>query len=236
MTPDAARNLATLRPRGPACPLCRAPTVGDFAVAHGRRYGACTACGLIHLVAEQRLDPVAERAHYLTHQNDPADPGYRSFLNRLAEPLTAQLSAGAEGLDYGSGPGPTLAVMLREQGFRMRLYDPCFAPDPDVLDHAYDFITCTETAEHFFDPAAEFARLDRMLRPGGWLGIMTEVYRDHQPLAQWRYARDPTHACFYRPETMTWIAGRFGYRMLEPHPTVRLFEKPSTFQPKHADG
>lgn len=217
------------------CPLCRSSTVTDFAVAHGRQYGTCRTCGLIHLVAAQRLDPVAERVHYLTHQNDPADPGYRSFLHRLGEPLVAQLAVGAKGLDYGSGPGPTLSVMLEEQGFRMHLFDPYFAPDASALLQDYDFITCTETVEHFFDPASEFQRLDRMLRPGGWLGIMTEVVHDRTPFEQWRYARDPTHTCFYRPETMTWIAERFGYRMLEPHPTVRLFQKPPAPPPAGAD-
>src|SRR5690606_16571280 len=125
-------------------------------------------------------------------------------------------------LDYGSGPGPALADMLGARGFHVNLYDPFFAPDADALDRRYDFITCTETVEHFFHPADEFERLDGMLRPGGWLGIMTEVYREHVPFAQWRYARDPTHACFYRPETMAWIANHFGFRMLEPSPTVRL--------------
>lgn len=225
MTPPAAADPASAREAWPDCLLCGAAAVGDFTVAHGRRYGACGVCGLIQLAAEQRPDPAAERAHYLTHQNDPADRGYRAFLDRLVKPLVAHLPAGAAGLDYGSGPGPTLSAMLLEQGFRVRLYDPYFAPDAGVLDHRYDFVTCTETVEHFFHPASEFERLDHMLRPGGWLGIMTEIYRDHQPFAQWRYARDPTHTCFYRPESMAWIAERFGYRMVEPHATVRLFEK-----------
>ncbi|MFN2317060.1 MAG: class I SAM-dependent methyltransferase [Gemmatimonadales bacterium] len=217
------------------CLLCRSSTVTDFAVAHGRRYGTCATCGLIQMTREHHLTPAAELAHYHLHQNDPADAGYRAFLNRLGAPLAARLPAGAEGLDYGSGPGPTLSVMLEEQGFRLQLYDPFFAPGIDVLNRTYDFITCTETVEHFFHPADEFDRLDRMLRPGGWLGIMTEVFRDHTPFGQWRYARDPTHTCLYRPETMAWIAERFGYRMREPHPTVRLFQKPLPPPPAGAD-
>jgi 2-polyprenyl-3-methyl-5-hydroxy-6-metoxy-1,4-benzoquinol methylase len=47
------------------------------------------------------------------------------------------------------------------------LFDPLFFPDPEPLGDLYDFITCTETIEHFHRPAEEFARLDRMLRPGG---------------------------------------------------------------------
>lgn len=221
-------------PPWPRCPLCQSPTVRDFAAVHGRRYGACATCGLIALRVEDRPDSTTALAHYGLHQNDPGDAGYRAFLNRLCVPLLAQLPAGARGLDYGSGPGPTLSVMLEEQGFPMRVFDPYFADDTDALGQTYEFITCTETAEHFFDPAGEFERLDRMLRPGGWLGIMTEVYREDQTFAEWRYARDPTHACFYRPETMAWIAERFGYRMMEPHPTVRLFEKPAGRPPGRA--
>ncbi|MCA1789895.1 MAG: class I SAM-dependent methyltransferase [Thioalkalivibrio sp.] len=217
------------------CPLCRSSTMADFAEAHGRTYGECATCGLIAMEANDRPDRATELAQYGLHQNDPADAGYRSFLSRLADPLSAQLTDGAEGLDYGSGPGPTLSVMLKEQGFHLQLYDPFFAPGVDVLNRTYDFITCTETVEHFFSPAAEFERLDRMLRPGGWLGIMTEVYTNRVPFAQWRYARDPTHTCFYRPETMAWIAARFGYWMREPHPTVRLFQKPLTPPPAGAD-
>lgn len=232
---DAAPDPAAVRRHWPACRLCRSSTVTDFAVAHGRRYGTCQTCGLIQLAAEQHPDPAAARAHYLTHHNDPTDAGYRSFLHRLAGPLVAHLPTGAQGLDYGSGPGPTLSAMLEEQGFRVRLFDPIFAPDASALQETYDFITCTETMEHFLHPAGEFERLDRMLRPGGWLAIMTEVYREQTPFTQWRYARDPTHVCFCQSETMTWLAERFGYRMLEPHETVRLFQKPSVFPPEGTD-
>ena len=65
--------------------------------------------------------------------------------------------------------------MLEEQGYRMSLYDPFFAPSPDALERRYDFITCTETVEHFYQPGKEFRRLDRLLRSGGWLGVMTEM-------------------------------------------------------------
>jgi hypothetical protein len=39
----------------------------------------------------------------------------------------------------------------------------------------------------------------------------------------WRYARDPTHVSFYRPETMQWIAARFGRRLERPASSVTLF-------------
>jgi SAM-dependent methyltransferase len=215
-----------MTPDPPACPLCGAARALPFAAVAGRRYFRCGGCGLVFMAAEDRPEASAELAHYGTHENDPADARYRGFLARLAEPLAARLAADAEGLDYGCGPGPALARMLEERGFRMAVYDPFFAPDAAVLERSYDFVTCTETAEHFFDPAEEFARLDGLLRPGGWLGVMTEPLDDARDFAGWRYARDPTHVCFYAEETLRWIAERFGWEMEVRARGVVLFRKP----------
>lgn len=89
---------------------------------------------------------------YDLHRNDPDDGDYRNFLARLVTPLMQRLHPGMEGLDYGYGPGPALAQMLTEAGMRMALYDPFYAPDTAVLNRTYDFVTCTETAEHFRRP------------------------------------------------------------------------------------
>lgn len=95
------------------------------------------------------------------------DAAYRAFLNRAAGPLLERLPPARQGLDFGCGPGPALAIMLREAGHTVALFDPFFYPDPAVLASAYDFITCTEVAEHFHRPAEEFSKLDALLNPGG---------------------------------------------------------------------
>lgn len=146
-------------------------------------------------------------------------------MSRLCDPLLERLPAGVEGLDYGSGPGPTLSFMLAERGFEIAIYDPFFAPDPEALRRSYDFITCTEVVEHFHAPGDELDRLNRLLRPGGWLGVMTELLREGCAFENWHYVRDPTHVCFYRPETMQWIARRYGWTLDVPHPNVALFRK-----------
>lgn len=165
-----------------------------------------------------------ELLHYRTHENDALDARYRAFLARLTDPLVERLPPGAEGLDFGCGPGPALAKMLEERGFRVALYDPFFTPDTSVLGRTYDFVTCTEVIEHFHYPAEEFARLAGLLRSGGWLGVMTEMPKEDPDLPRWRYARDPTHVCFYRPETMVWIAETYGWRLELPRPDVALFQ------------
>jgi len=174
----------------------------------------------------QRPGREAELARYRLHRNSPDDAGYRAFLGRLVEALAPRLQPPMDGLDYGSGPGPTLSRMLEEKGHRVRLYDPFFAPDAAALRRRYDFITCTETVEHFHRPTAELRRLDRLLRPGGWLGIMTGMRRAGRPLRAWWYAQDPTHVCFYERRTMLWIARRHDWRALFPRPDIVLFRKP----------
>ena len=127
-------------------------------------------------------------------------------------PLSARLLPGATGLDFGCGPGPTLSLMLTEQGFPTAIYDPIYANDPEVLQARYDFISCTEAAEHFTAPGLEFSRIFSMINSQGILAIMTKRVIDRQAFAQWHYKIDPTHVCFFSDETFLWLADRFRCR------------------------
>jgi hypothetical protein len=168
---------------------------------------------LTFVPAAQHATPGAERARYETHLNSPEDAGYREFLDRLLAPLAARLAPGARGLDYGSGPGPTASVMMRERGFAMSDYDPFFAPNEEALRKTYAFVTCTEVVEHFRRPAENFKNLDALLEPGGALGVLTGVLEDDAAFPAWWYHNDITHIAFYRPETLAWIARRFGWSL-----------------------
>ena len=171
------------------------------------------------------VEPEREQAEYRLHDNDAAQAGYRRFLTQLAQPLLQRLPPQQHGLDYGCGPGPVLAAMLREAGHSVALYDPFFAPDRAVLNATYDFITCTEVAEHFHTPAAEFRRLDGLLKPGGWLALMTCFQTDDARFAQWHYRRDPTHVVFYREATLRYVAARIGWECEVPVANVALMRK-----------
>lgn len=206
----------------PTCPLCDSPDCAPFAEVDGRCYFRCARCVLTFLDPAQLPTAEEERATYALHENDPNDSGYRTFLSRLTTHLVSRLMAGAHGLDYGCGPGPALARMLEEEGFRMSVYDPVFSPDPSALDGRYDFVTCTEVVEHFHRPGGEFARLAGLLRPGGYIGIMTSWLADDAGFARWHYRRDPTHVCFYKPETFAWIARQCGWTVEFPAPNITL--------------
>ena len=90
----------------------------------------------------------------------------------------------------------------------MDLYDPFFFPNKDIFYKKYDFITCTEAVEHFFDPYKEFNVLDGLLVSGGWLGVMTCFLTDEELFGNWHYRRDPTHVVFYAEKTFEVIASQ----------------------------
>lgn len=166
-----------------------------------------------------------ERAEYDLHQNSPTDPGYRKFLGRLFHPLRERLSPGARGLDFGCGPGPALSVMFAEAGHPMAVYDPFYAPDRSVIDQSYDFITASEVVEHLHRPGEELGRLWSCLKPGGILGLMTQMVIDREAFARWRYRDDMTHVCFFSRETFAWLADRWRAEIIFPQKDVALLCK-----------
>ena len=206
-----------------SCLLCASEEVTPFWQEKRARYWSCAGCGLVFMDPEDRLPLLEERAQYDLHENDPADPRYRSFLSALADPLLSRLSANSSGLDYGCGPGPALAEMIREAGHQVALYDPYYAPFPRALDATYDFVTATEVVEHFHDPEREFRTLFSMIRPGGILGVMTNRLVEREVFAKWHYKNDPTHVCFFAEETMLWLGRRYGADVEVLNSRVTLF-------------
>ena len=192
-----------------ACPLCESSAVADYARDTRRAYFRCGECALIFADPASRLARGEEKAVYDQHENSPADPRYRQFLDRLAEPLKARLTnRNSHGLDFGSGPGPTLSVMLEESGCVMSLYDPFYAPDTSVLNRQYDFVTCTEAIEHFHVPGREWRLLLKLVKPGGLLAIMTRLVTESGDFLQWHYKNDPSHVSFFSPQTFRYLAKR----------------------------
>ena len=196
----------------PSCPLCT-QAAADFCADRRRRFFRCDGCGLVFVDPASHLGAGEEKAVYDLHCNDPADARYRAFLTRLADPLRERLKPGMQGLDYGCGPGPTLGPMLREAGMCMSEYDPVYRPEAALLERQYDFVTCTEVVEHFREPGADWPRLAQLVRPGGWLGIMTWLVESADPAVfrAWGYKGDPTHVSFYSPATLEWLGRELGF-------------------------
>jgi SAM-dependent methyltransferase len=160
------------------------------------------------------------------------------------------------GLDFGCGPGPTLCLLINEampkgsvtisnfdifyhndQSLLTPVGDPIISSStssssdtkstPSIAS-GYDFITCTETAEHFFTPLTELTTMNRALKPGGLLALMTEYIPVRQDrFSGWSYIRDPTHVVLFSPATMKWIADHFGWQLMYiDHKSIVIFRKP----------
>jgi SAM-dependent methyltransferase len=168
---------------------------------------------------EKILTPDQELNRYLKHTNSLDNTGYvemlKTFIDKSITPFRQNIKTI---LDFGSGPEPVLAQLLREMGFKVDIYDIFFAPEEAYLDKTYDLITCTEVLEHLKDPLKILGIIRNLLNPGGIIAIMTlfhPVYGlsptpDQLPCEKifkdWWYRRDPTHISFFRPETFYHIA------------------------------
>lgn len=188
------------------CPLCRASQSQCFFRDKRRDYWRCDVCALVFVLPEFFLDASSEKQQYDLHENAEGDHGYRQFLGRLAEPLLTRLKPDAIGLDFGCGPAPVLANMLRDVGHRVALYDYFYMRDEKVWQKTYDFVTATEVLEHLHAPQSELARLWSVLNPGGYLALMTKLVIDLEVFSRWHYKNDPTHVCFFSKETFEWWA------------------------------
>lgn len=193
------------------CPLCLNNNIEHYLSDKFRDYWQCASCQLVFVKPEQFLPIGYEKSIYDKHQNNPDDLGYRKFLNKLLIPLTQKIIKRAKGLDFGSGPGATISVMLKEQGFHMHDYDIFYANNPELLTQKYDFITCTEVIEHLHNPHQEITMLSKLLKQNGHLGIMTKRVIDKNRFSTWHYKNDLTHVCFYSDDAFEYIAKQWGF-------------------------
>ena len=215
------------------CPLCLNTATAHYHTDKIRQYWHCPVCQLVFASRQSLLTNDAELAIYQQHQNDPADAGYRQFLNKLALPLLERLGkAPLMGLDFGAGPGPTLYLLLEQGGHQVSNYDPYFAPDAQLLQQSYDFICSTEAIEHFYQPATEWQLWLKLLKVEGWLGLMTRLRPEHTAdFAKWHYKNDPTHVSFFHADTFHWLAQRDGFSVEIIGPDVVILQRMATSEP-----
>jgi hypothetical protein len=207
------------------CPSCQSALTSPF-FQDKREYYHCSVCHQVFVHPHYFLSQKEEKAVYDQHENCPDDPHYRQFLHRLFEPVSKRLSPGSRGLDFGSGPGPTLSIMFQEEGHSMAIYDPFYAPEVKYLQQSYDFITASEVVEHLQQPGKELEALWGCLKSGGILGLMTKRITDLDKFSHWHYKNDPTHICFFAIETFQWYAKLWEAELIISDKDVVLFVKP----------
>lgn len=207
------------------CPLCQSPQSELYCELPNRFYLCCRDCELIFLAPKFHLDAQAEKTIYDQHQNESTDLRYRQFLAKLFDPINERLKKGQRGLDFGCGPGPTLSKMFDENSHQMDIYDPYYFPHTEVFGRTYDFITMSEVAEHLSDPNTVFNQLIKMLKPGGILGVMTQLVPLTQEFKDWHYKNDPTHIVFYQQKSFYQLAQKHDCEVEFILPSVIILTK-----------
>ena len=207
------------------CSVCGSNEIRPFMLVGDKYYWTCNVCRARILSCEHWLSKEEEFKYYQTHENISGDPAYQKFAAQLALPILEKLVPNSSGLDFGCGPDSALSAILRQHGHNMTLYDPFFFPAKKSLKKTYDFIVCSEAAEHFHQPAKEFKKFNSLLNENGWLGIMTNFQTENARFKNWHYRRDPTHVVFYRKETFEVIGKQFRWTAYFPSRNVVIFQK-----------
>jgi SAM-dependent methyltransferase len=193
-----------------ACPLCSG-TSHTYHMHGQREFLKCSLCLSVFLHPKDYISAEAELAHYNKHNNDPEDVRYQNFVMPIVSPILAGFTKEHKGLDFGSGSGSPIMKLLKDANYNISQYDLFYHNHPEVLQNQYDYIACSETAEHFKEPHKEFTQLSNLLKPGGTLYVMTLRYNPEVDFSTWFYKTDPTHVFLYSDEAFEWIRQEFGF-------------------------
>lgn len=201
------------------CPLCSGSSTTYYTHIQ-REFLQCSLCFSVFLNPKDFLSIEEELKHYNFHNNDPEDVRYQNFLSPVTNRILADFDTENTGLDFGSGSGSPIVKILLENGYNISQFDLFYHNQPEVLTRPYDYIACTETAEHFKDPYTEFTQLRSLLKPGGKLYVMTDRLNPNRDFGTWFYKTDPTHVFLYSDEAFKWISQEFGFKSIEFTPRV----------------
>jgi len=207
------------------CPLCRSENTSFYYEGESREYHSCKDCGLVFVPQVFFIPFEAEKAKYDNHENLPDDLVYQEYLKQIMNPVLDRIAEGTCGLDFGSGPGPTLSMMFESRGFQTDIYDAYYAPNEEVFSKTYDFITACEVVEHFHKPQMELDRLFSLLKPNGVLAIKTQFPPSDDEFHDWYYKRDLTHVCFFSEQSFKFLANKWQAEMVYIEPNVVVFVK-----------
>lgn len=187
----------------------------------------CSECKLVFKNPDIFYSTEQDIHRYSQHNNASTDQGYLNFLGKFVNPLKEFLPAKFTALDFGCGPGPTLSGLLENLGGNVENYDPLFFPDAHLLiPDSYDVVTSTEVVEHFKTPGFDWEVLIGLVKDGGILGIMTEMYSADIDYSKWWYKKDATHVVFYQKETFDFIAEKYDLEIVYcDNKSIIIFKK-----------
>lgn len=205
------------------CILCNGKTE-DFKIYRDKEYKRCTNCSSIMMEAKYYLNSKEEKVRYEEHNNDVYDERYQAFVYPIVREVLKNNTEKDKGLDFGSGTGPVITKLLRDNNYSIDIYDPFFANDKEKLKEKYDYIVCCEVMEHFHNPKLEFKRLKSMLKPSADLYLKTKIYDETIDFDSWAYKNDPTHVFFYHRKALEYIKREYKFSELNIKKDVIIYK------------
>ncbi len=173
-----------------------------------------------------------EKARYENHHNDPSQEGYRKWLEGFARKAMAFWDGRGTVLDFGSGPRPVLADLLREQGHEVFHYDPFFSSRWPAEGEPFHLLLLCEVLEHVTRPVESLKMLGEKSVQGSLLALQSlflpreEEAGRSEAFARWWYRQDITHIRFYNPASLKVLGEASGWRLVkEDGSSFALFEK-----------
>jgi 2-polyprenyl-3-methyl-5-hydroxy-6-metoxy-1,4-benzoquinol methylase len=218
-----------------ACPFCQGTHTRDQWIAldqEGDRNTVrlCQECGTHFLYPQpdsERLARAYASHYYGGEDNAKFNPRIEKlreqFARNRARSLTKGLHPSARILDVGCGDGRLLRTMGAIGDFELHgielpgkaaeraagcgkitlhlgTLDSCTLPES-----SFDLITLVHVFEHLPDPASALAKLNRLLRPGGYLFLSfpnCESWQADWFKGQWFHLDPPRHLTLVAPQTL----------------------------------
>lgn len=196
--------------RNQSCPICKEQ---KSIVQVEAEFYKCLFCEFYFKNRDKLLSREEEKQRYQLHENSMENEGYvKMFEHFIDEMQLGDLDARTT-LDFGCGPGPVLAKLLKQNDISTDIYDPYFFPE--LPTKKFDLITSTEVFEHLKDPLDTFDVVDSLLNSNGHIAIMTQWHsNDDERFKKWYYKRDPTHISFFNRSTFQKICDYYDYEII----------------------
>jgi len=206
------------------CPLCNSKT-NHLLTFRKKEYHKCNNCDAVFMLPDFFVSLETEKSRYELHNDGSNDLGYLNFIKPITDYVINNFDKQDNGLDFGAGHSVVIANVLNEVSLNVKIYDPFFHNNKELLKEKYDYIIACEVIEHFHYPLKEFTLLYSLLNPHGKLIIMTDPLKETTNFSKWYYKNDETHVFFYSQKTFQFIQKTLDFKELNINDRLIVFEK-----------
>ena len=186
------------------CLVCHADTQ-HFYQDKKRSYFHCAECGYICSDPNSHLP---QHVFLQRFENDKFKQ-QKEHANFIATVITEVQKAQSQRLNilnYGQALSSEWVKKITESGHQFYQVNPFAEVDSNALKQKYDVIINYRVVEHFANPKRDWLLQSRLLKPGGWMIIDTQLLHEPNSFSTWHFISDPTRISFYQTQTLSYLA------------------------------